>query len=101
MSLRACLVLALLTGLVGLGLRLVVPVTPVDQDYRDVIAYYRSLPAGRGALSAGKSSQNDARGSIRRAASNPTRSFAVVELPARRLRQVRKRAPSIPSPQAS
>lgn len=48
MSLRACLVLALLTVLAGLGLRLIVPVTPVDQDYRDVIAYYRAMPAGAG-----------------------------------------------------
>ncbi len=48
MSLRACLVLALLTGLVGLALRLAVPVTPVDQDYRDVVAFYRALPAGSG-----------------------------------------------------
>ncbi len=48
MSLRACLVLALLAGLTGLALRLAVPVTPVDQDYRDVIAYYRALPAGSG-----------------------------------------------------
>ncbi|WP_167450820.1 hypothetical protein [Methylobacterium terrae] len=48
MSLRACLVLALLTGLAGLSLRLAVPVTPVDQDYRDVIAYYRALPVGAG-----------------------------------------------------
>lgn len=48
MSLRACLALALLTGLTGLGLRLALPVTPVDQDYRDVIAYYRALPAGAG-----------------------------------------------------
>ena len=48
MSLRACLVLALLAGLMGLALRLAVPVTPVDQDYRDVIAFYRALPAGSG-----------------------------------------------------
>lgn len=48
MSPRACLVFALLTGLTGLALRLAVPVTPVDQDYRDVIAFYRALPAGSG-----------------------------------------------------
>ncbi|KTS36896.1 hypothetical protein NS228_19855 [Methylobacterium indicum] len=48
MSLRACLVLALLTGLAGLALRLAVPVTPVDQDYRDVVAFYRAMPAGSG-----------------------------------------------------
>ncbi|WP_204165382.1 hypothetical protein [Methylobacterium sp. 17Sr1-1] len=47
-SLRACLVLALLTGLAGLGLRLAVPVAPVDQDYRDVVAFYRAMPAGSG-----------------------------------------------------
>jgi hypothetical protein len=46
MSLRACLVLALVTGLVGLGMRLAVPVTPVDQDYRDVVEFYRAMPAG-------------------------------------------------------
>ncbi|WP_167858540.1 hypothetical protein [Methylobacterium nonmethylotrophicum] len=48
MSLRACLVLALVTGLAGLGLRLALPVAPVDQDYRDVIAFYRAMPAGSG-----------------------------------------------------
>ncbi|UHC16943.1 hypothetical protein LRS73_03210 [Methylobacterium currus] len=46
MSLRACLALALLAGLLGLSLRLAVPVTPVDQDYRDVVAFYRAMPAG-------------------------------------------------------
>ncbi|MET7247376.1 hypothetical protein ABZT49_28900 [Methylobacterium sp. EM32] len=47
-SLRACLVLALLTGLAGLAVRLAVPVAPVDQDYRDVVAFYRAMPAGSG-----------------------------------------------------
>ncbi|WP_288586914.1 hypothetical protein [uncultured Methylobacterium sp.] len=48
MSLRACLVLALIAGLAGLSLRVAVPVTPVDQDYRDVVAFYRAMPAGAG-----------------------------------------------------
>ncbi|GJE02936.1 hypothetical protein [Methylobacterium isbiliense] len=43
MSLRACLFLGLLTGLLGVGLRLALPVTPVDASYRDVLAFYRAL----------------------------------------------------------
>ncbi|WP_128565066.1 hypothetical protein [Methylobacterium crusticola] len=47
MSPRSCLVLGLLAGLAGLSLRLALPVTPVDQDFRDVIAFYRSLGPGQ------------------------------------------------------
>ncbi|MGU3536342.1 hypothetical protein [Methylobacterium sp. A54F] len=44
---RTCLLLALATGLLGLGLRLAVPVAPVDEPMRDVIRFYQSLPAGQ------------------------------------------------------
>lgn len=50
MRLHSCLLLALATGLLGAGLRAAVPVTPVDQAFRDVIRFYRSFerprPAG-------------------------------------------------------
>ena len=43
MSVRACLALSILAALLGAGLRLAVPVTPVDAAFRDVIAFYRDL----------------------------------------------------------
>lgn len=38
-----CLLIALGIGLLGVALRLAVPVVPVDESFRDVIAFYRSL----------------------------------------------------------
>lgn len=37
------LTLALAVGALGLGLRLAVPVAPVDASYRDVVRFYRAL----------------------------------------------------------
>ena len=43
MRIRTCLLLALGTGLIGLGLRVVLPVTPVDEQFRDVVRFYETL----------------------------------------------------------
>ena len=43
MSTRRALALALAFGAIGLGLRLAVPVAPVDESYRDVVRYDRAL----------------------------------------------------------
>lgn len=40
MRTRTCLILALATALLGLGLRAVVPVAPVDSAYREVVRAY-------------------------------------------------------------
>lgn len=40
MRTRTCLLLALVTALLGLGLRFVVPVAPVDAAYREVVRAY-------------------------------------------------------------
>ncbi|WP_204262835.1 hypothetical protein [Methylobacterium sp. BTF04] len=40
MRTSTCLLLALVTALLGLGLRLAVPVAPVDASYRDVVRAY-------------------------------------------------------------
>lgn len=37
---RTCLLLALAAGLLGLGLRLVLPVIPADAAFREVVRYY-------------------------------------------------------------
>ncbi|WP_298965728.1 hypothetical protein [uncultured Methylobacterium sp.] len=47
MTLRTCLLAGLAAGLLGLGLRLAVPVPPVDDAFRSVVAYYRSIDPGR------------------------------------------------------
>lgn len=43
MRTRTCLLLALGFGALGLGLRLAIPVTPVDASFREVIRFYESL----------------------------------------------------------
>lgn len=45
MRTRTCLLLAVITALLGLGLRRAVPVAPVDESYREVVRAYD--PAGR------------------------------------------------------
>ena len=40
MRVRTCLLLALATAFLGLGLRRLVPVTPVDAEYRAVVRAY-------------------------------------------------------------
>ncbi|WP_336485891.1 hypothetical protein [Methylobacterium nigriterrae] len=40
---RTCLALAAAIGALGLALRLAVPVAPVDESFRDVVRFYRSL----------------------------------------------------------
>jgi len=45
MRTRTCLLLAVATALLGLGLRRLVPVAPVDADYRAVVRAYD--PAAR------------------------------------------------------
>ena len=45
MRIRTCLLLALATALLGAGLRHLVPVTPVDEEYRAVVRAYD--PANR------------------------------------------------------
>ncbi|BAU91281.1 hypothetical protein MPPM_2676 [Methylorubrum populi] len=42
MRLGTCLLLAVLSAGLGLGLRLVLPVTPVDESFRDVMRLYQS-----------------------------------------------------------
>lgn len=43
MHTRTCLLLALVFGMLGLGLRLAIPVTPVDASFREVIRFFESL----------------------------------------------------------
>lgn len=43
MRTRLALTLAVAIGTLGLGLRLAIPVAPVDDAYRDVVRFYRSL----------------------------------------------------------
>ena len=43
MRIRTCLLLALATGLLGLGLRMAIPVTPVDASFREVVRFYETL----------------------------------------------------------
>ncbi len=45
MRLRTCLLLAVASTGLGLCLRLVVPVTPVDASFRDVVRLYQSQGA--------------------------------------------------------
>ncbi|WP_281407616.1 hypothetical protein [Methylobacterium planeticum] len=40
---RTCLALALAIGALGVALRLTMPVAPVDEPFRDVVRFYRSL----------------------------------------------------------
>ncbi|MEH3146875.1 MAG: hypothetical protein PGN34_16345 [Methylobacterium frigidaeris] len=47
MTVRTCLLAGLLAGCAGLGLRLAVPVPPVDDGFRAVVTYYKSLGADR------------------------------------------------------
>ncbi|WP_375464598.1 hypothetical protein [uncultured Methylobacterium sp.] len=42
-ALGVALTLGLALGALGVGLRLAVPVAPVDESYRDVVRFYRSL----------------------------------------------------------
>lgn len=42
MRLGTCLLLAVMSAGLGLGLRFVVPVTPVDASFRDVMRLYQS-----------------------------------------------------------
>ncbi|CAO4167858.1 hypothetical protein [Methylorubrum populi] len=49
MRLGTCLLLAILSGATGLGLRIVLPVTPVDASFRDVIRSYQ--PQGAAGVS--------------------------------------------------
>ncbi|SFL68667.1 hypothetical protein [Methylorubrum salsuginis] len=48
MRLVTCLLLALGAGLAGLSLRLFVPVTPVDETFREVVRLYLPKDAGPG-----------------------------------------------------
>ena len=48
-ALAPALTLAFLVGALGLGLRHAIPVTPVDEAYRDVVRYYRALDQAGGA----------------------------------------------------
>lgn len=41
---RICVVAALAAGLAGLALRTAIPVAPVDEPFREVIRFYRSVP---------------------------------------------------------
>lgn len=41
MRLGTCLLLACACGVAGLGMRLLLPVTPVDASFRDVIRLYQ------------------------------------------------------------
>ncbi|WP_200943149.1 hypothetical protein [Methylobacterium sp. Leaf123] len=48
MRLGTCLLLAVVSGVLGLTLRLTLPVTPVDASFRDVMRLYQSqaVPTG-------------------------------------------------------
>lgn len=48
MRLGTCLLLAVMAGVLGLGLRLTLPVTPVDASFRDVVRLYQSQAAPTG-----------------------------------------------------
>lgn len=41
---RTCLIAALAAGLLGVGLRAALPVSPVDEPFREVLRFYRSVP---------------------------------------------------------
>lgn len=43
MRIRTCLLLAFGTGLLGVGLRAAIPVTPVDAPFREVVRFYETL----------------------------------------------------------
>lgn len=43
MSIRTCIILALCTGTLGLALRMLVPVGPVDAQFVEVVRHYDSL----------------------------------------------------------
>lgn len=43
---RTCLIAALAAGFLGAGLRLAMPVAPVDDSFREVIRFYRAMPLG-------------------------------------------------------
>lgn len=43
MRTSTCLILAASVALIGLGLRLAVPVTPADAAYREVLQFHRTL----------------------------------------------------------
>ncbi len=45
MRLGTCLLLAVMSGVLGLSLRLTLPVTPVDASFRDVMRLYQSQGA--------------------------------------------------------
>jgi len=44
MSVRTCLALAILVSGLGAGLRLVLPVSGVDEPFRDVVRFYGAAP---------------------------------------------------------
>lgn len=45
---RTCLTLALATGILGLGLRIALPVAPADESIREVVRFYEEIAqAGR------------------------------------------------------
>lgn len=48
MRLATCLLLALGAGLAGLSLRMLVPVTPVDDTFREVVRLYSPKDAAPG-----------------------------------------------------
>ncbi|CAX24899.1 protein of unknown function [Methylorubrum extorquens DM4] len=48
MRLGTCLLLAVMSGVMGLSLRLTLPVTPVDASFRDVVRLYQSQGAPTG-----------------------------------------------------
>ena len=43
MRISTCFILAASVALIGVGLRLSVPVTPVDAAYREVVEFHRTL----------------------------------------------------------
>ncbi|MCJ2031954.1 hypothetical protein MKK50_21535 [Methylobacterium sp. J-043] len=48
MRLGTCLLLAAVSGVLGLTLRLTLPVTPADASFRDVMRLYQSQAATTG-----------------------------------------------------
>ncbi|MCP1548355.1 MULTISPECIES: hypothetical protein [Methylorubrum] len=48
MRLGTCLLLAVVSGVLGLTLRLTLPVTPADASFRDVMRLYQSQAAPTG-----------------------------------------------------
>ena len=43
MSIRNCILMGVMAALLGLALRLSVPVTPPDEAFREVLRFHRSL----------------------------------------------------------